>query len=420
MAKKLWRGGGGAVDQVVDFVFGGTWEADDLVRVLVGNKSHDFEAGSSSAATIVLNLAAGWSGGGAEFGDITPTANGSTLTLSSAESGVPFTVSMTPLERDGSASGGQQINGGTSTTSGTTVRSSKSPNDWNTASNWADGSVPAGGDEVDLGDSEFPIWYGLDQSAVSFSLVRCGSTSVGLPEINEAGYVEYRARSLVLQGCPLHLGAGSSSTAPSPGPSFFSVRFTSQSGQVRVLTTQGALEGSEAVRVQGQVGTLDLIQGSVAGGLRDIESASFGLVNVGTPDGASASFRGGLYCTVDAVVKHSGSLTVENPDAMTLTNRGGDATLLGEGTVAMVEVSAGTVNYNCAGMLTGAVVSGTGLLTFDGDPRPKSLGGAIDVYGQQANVSDMRKVVSGFAIDFNHVTVTGFGTHVRLTRGLPA
>ncbi|MBL8815973.1 MAG: hypothetical protein JNL58_08070 [Planctomyces sp.] len=96
------------------------------------------------------------------------------------------------------------------------VTASSGPNHWDTAANWLPAGVPANSDDVsfEIGDSD--CLYGLDQTSVTLTSLSFASTwtgALGLPRVNELGYVEYRTRDLTIK-CPTVLighGEGSGS-----------------------------------------------------------------------------------------------------------------------------------------------------------------------------------------------------------------
>lgn len=144
-----WEGGATAVAQVQTYLFGGTWETDDLVRLQIGNRRVTVVAESTSVNTVVDNVVTAWNALEAasypEFARITASRSSSSLVLTANEEGEPFTCTITPLESDGSASGAQTVAGGTGSTTGTTATAATGPNHWTDASNWSSGTVPATG-----------------------------------------------------------------------------------------------------------------------------------------------------------------------------------------------------------------------------------------------------------------------------------
>lgn len=149
MATNSWISGGATVAQVQTYAFGGTWEADDIIRLNIGVKTVDVVAGSTVTNTVIDNVVTAWnllsSSIYPEFAEITASHSSSNLvlTMDSAGAGKPFTCTITPLEADGTAAGAQTIGGAGVATTGTTSTTSAGPYDASTAANWSQGRIPA-------------------------------------------------------------------------------------------------------------------------------------------------------------------------------------------------------------------------------------------------------------------------------------
>lgn len=98
-----------------------------------------------------------------------------------------------------------------------TTTTSQGPNHWDTADNWLPSGVPVSGDDVRFEFGAVDCLYGLDQSAVTLDSlwVMMGySGSIGLPRINEAGYIEYRTRELTIGATEIRVGDGEEGSGP--------------------------------------------------------------------------------------------------------------------------------------------------------------------------------------------------------------
>ena len=120
-----------------------------------------------------------------EFGEIDFTVSSSTITATASSPGTPYTMTKS------------QSGGATCTLTHTTANASES--DVYNASNWIRGGVaqlPQNGDDMVLGNSSVPLLWNLDLlSGVllnSYSRYQSFTGTVGLPENNPLGYVEYR------------------------------------------------------------------------------------------------------------------------------------------------------------------------------------------------------------------------------------
>ena len=139
MSRNIWLGDAPAVAQVQTYLFGGTWEADDKVKVdflmpdgSVAN-TYTFVAGSTTITTILDDLVTAWLALSAtafpEFAEITPSRSSNSLVLTAASAGIPFACKLTPLETGGGGADSQTVEGGTTATSGTASTANSGPND---------------------------------------------------------------------------------------------------------------------------------------------------------------------------------------------------------------------------------------------------------------------------------------------------
>jgi hypothetical protein len=125
-----------------------------------------------------------------EFREVVATTDSTLVYITARTAGLPFT----------------QTSGATGTSaalSTSTTTANKSRSDWGDTLNWAGGVVPVATDDVLIENTDVPILYGLDQSAVALTSVTIRDTftgNIGLPIINEAGYIEYRTSILAFSG----------------------------------------------------------------------------------------------------------------------------------------------------------------------------------------------------------------------------
>lgn len=540
MNTNRWLGSASPIAQVTTFLFGGTWEASDAVRVSFSNgKVYDFVVGSTVIATLLDTIVAAWVALDAslfpEFAEITPTRSSSTLVLTSATPGIPFTVTLTPLETDGSAADSQTIAGAGVATTGTTSTTSTGPNDFGTAKNWSLGYTPQGlcaapvqanavassggtlvdtstyywvvtatnangetvvsnekslliaapnqqatiswaqvsgatgykvyrntssgvftnkllatitsgstvsyldtgtatgagtppggttavGDDVVI-DLPVPIKYGLDQSAITLLSLTvfgtfAGEGQIGLPETNEdaASYHEYREQYLKISYATADIGVGDGD------------------GCDRIKINPGSVAHTTVVHKTGTSPDADLeavlLLGTNTGNVVTVKSgASVGVALLGGESAkvstltidAGGKCQTGSGVTLTTIV-NKGSLQIQSAVATSLTNAGGDVTILGTGAVAQLTVRGGSADYRSTGTLGGAtVVSDNGSLTFDGDPRSKTVSAAIDLHSG-GQVIDSKGVVASLVLDFNEMQadVSQCGTNYRWTRAATA
>ena len=358
MANNTWLSVAPDLPQVQSYLFGGTWEANDIIRATIGTVSVDFVAGSTTIATVIDNLIAAWAlldeDAYPQFAEITPTRSTSTLLLTSEIEGKFFVVTLTPLETNGSAADAQTIEGIGTATTGTASTANSGKNDVNVVSNWSDG-LPNASDDVhfDVGGTDRSAMYQLGAfSAVTLtSLNFFGSFTgdVGLPRIDAEGdYYQYRDDYFVVSATTINVsitgGTGSGRIKVNTGSVATTVNVfgtgSSSDPEVRAFVWKGT-SASNTMRVEG--GSVDVAPyggetANLAGGVTmnggDLRTGPgvtlSGTHNQagGTWDSSSAlgtlNMNGGLHIhrtgTVTALVLNDGTFDVRSKAAMTITD----------------------------------------------------------------------------------------------------
>lgn len=434
MATIRWRGDAPAVAQVQSWTFGGTWETSDKIRVTIGGKTYDFTAGSTTTATVVSNMVTAWNALSGvtypEFAELTASASTSTFKLTADTAGKPFTVSLLPLETDGSGADSQTIEGGTTATTGTATTASSGPNDWSTAANWSGGAVPVDSDDVYIEDSDGDILYGLDQASIqptSLNIAMSYTGKIGLPAVNEdsssGSYYEYRERYLKIGPATINLGRGE-------GTGFQRLNINCGTDQTTLnLFSSASPEAGRDYTVQWK-GThannaVNALKGSLGIAIEAGETATVENLRVAYVDNQAGDvkLRAGAGVTLTNLVI-SGGVSVVGCATTTIVQNEGTLTLEGSGAHASLIVRGGICYYNSTGTLGGnPVVSNTGEISFAQDPRAKTVTNPIEVYGELAKVTDPFKVVSSLVLDMNEggtLENLNIGRNVRITRGTPA
>src|SRR5262245_165508 len=123
MPTNRWLGSVAGVQGVLTYLFGGTWEVDDIIRVTIGQKVYDFTAGSTVITTVLDSLVAAWNALSSdlypEFAEVTASRSSNTFTLTGDTPGVPLAVTLTPLDVGGIPADTQTIEGVLVATTGT-------------------------------------------------------------------------------------------------------------------------------------------------------------------------------------------------------------------------------------------------------------------------------------------------------------
>lgn len=121
-----------------------------------------------------------------------------------------------------------------------TTTSSAGPNHWDTADNWLPVGVPTTGDAVRFEIGNVDCLYGLDQTGVTLASlwVSMGWTGqLGLPRVNQSGYLEYRTRELTCGITDLTVGQSSGS-----GPRKVAVNTLTVATSITVIDSGGSSE----------------------------------------------------------------------------------------------------------------------------------------------------------------------------------
>lgn len=433
MARNRWRGDALAVAQVNTFAFAGTWEANDIIQVVIGNKTVNFTAGSTSAATVVSNLVTAWAALDSsvypEFAEITPSASTTNFVLTAATAGVPFTATLHALESDGSTDGDSQTIATVNTaTSGTATTASSGPNHWDTAANWSLGAVPVNTNDVDLENSDVDILYGLAQSSVTLASLnadRSYTGKVGLPTWNENGYYEYRATELAIGATLVNIGRGNEGAGTG--------RFKLNTGSVQTAIN-GYFTGSEIEtgipaflwRGTHASNAANFNRGFYGCGFFAGEAFTLATLNVGYIDNPAGDVRlilggtGTLSATAFTMTGGEASLFSATTSTAAIIVYDGTLNLEGTGGHVSLTVRGGRVNYKTSGTLGGnPVVSGSGWLDFSQDLRTVAVTNAIERYGDQARITDPAKRISSLVIDNNECSsleALVIGTNFKITR----
>jgi hypothetical protein len=381
MATRRWIGGAPAVAQVTGYIFGGTWEADDVIYLTIGTKTARVTAGSTSIPAILDAVVAAWNALSSttypEFAEITASRSGNQLILTGDTPGRPFACTVSTSETDGGAADDQTIDGAASST-GTDLTPCAGPNHWDTPANWDDGTVPVTGDDVYLEDSSFDILYGLGQSAVTLASLNIAASftgKIGLPNYSTSGttYYEYRPKYLAISATVCNIGKGIGGCSQrikldfGSNPVTLNVEGTAspESANVYALMVQGSHASNVLNAVQGNIGLAAEVNAA----------AQFPTIRVGyeTSPGTDVTLFCGAGCTLGTILQTGGIVTV-NSDVTGWTKTAGTATLLGSATVGTLTNDAGTFYWQSNGTITTGTFRGQGsVLDCSRDNRGRTL-----------------------------------------------
>lgn len=262
-----------------------------------------------------------------EFGEVDWTNPADATIVATASSpGTPFTLTKS------------QAGGATCTL--TATRASSSESSAFNANNWLRSGVPAlpqNGDDMVVGNSSVPILWDIDLlSGVllnSYTRYQSFTGSIGLPEINPLGYIEYRPTYFQLgsnvANLPVLIGAGTGNgpsrerynfnshrvtmnviAAGSPADAY-AVRFLGSNG-LNAITVLGTSVGIAMLPTEAFPGGATISSASVdGGGTLDLGP---GCAFSGTGGGGTLTVTGGtcnVFCTPTSIVaRNNATLTL--------------------------------------------------------------------------------------------------------------
>lgn len=192
MATRIWTGQGinrAQVNRLAPTVISA---GSGSFTVTVDNNTAVYESDSTEIlATVCAGIVAAVNASAApQIQEVTATTDDTYVYLTANTPGVPFT-------QTSSATGTSAA----LTTSTTTAN--KSTNDWADTLNWAGGTIPIDTDDVIIENTPESILYNLDQSTILLASLTIRETftgTIGLPNVNDNGYYEYRDTVLTLEG----------------------------------------------------------------------------------------------------------------------------------------------------------------------------------------------------------------------------
>ena len=309
-------------------------------------------------ATGLFNLVNVSSGIAAEFTEITWTNPSDGVVVTEAKSpGTPF-ANVPGTDKGLVLSTGNGLSGGITTVENL---ANFSPSDVNDAENWLRVTPPAAGvraipvnaDDVEVRNSSVPMLWNLDQlAAVQFaSYTRWQSMTgdIGLPDINPAGYKEWRATyfkfigpqgSVPAGGLTMILGQGDTGT----GPAREHYNVGSQPTTLIVLAG-GQASGDYSVRFLGvhTANTFKLL-GAVSLGVAMLEGEVAQLTSSSIDGGAKIGIGAGVTWTAGSTLTMlSGSAVLSAAPATLDMRNGATATITRDGlTWATVTMQGGS------------------------------------------------------------------------------
>lgn len=389
MSTRRWLGGALAVAQVETLTIADTWAANDTATLTINGRDIVVTIGTTATTTqiateiaAVLSSASTSLGTGysatergpnvAEFREFTAVASGSTVVLTGATKGKPFTITVAE-----STAGDGTI--GTSTTTSAT-----GPNFYNNADNWSGATAPVDGDTVLFDSGNVDVLYGLANSSVTPAavIITQGYTGrIGLPIVNKDSsqypYPEYRQRYAQIgdaddsTNLAVTIGGGEGA-----GSRRLLLDFGDGQVTVDVLDTgRPETDGEPALTIKGThtSNVVNISKGNVAIAPLADETSAVATLRVGYRNNVAGDsiVTCGSGVTLTTVNQSGGRLTVAS-NVTTYNVTAGELIHLA-GTVTTLNLDGGACRYRSSGTMTTANVGKGGNLDFTQDMRAKTV-----------------------------------------------
>ena len=382
MATRTWTGNAQPIAQVTQWLFGGTWEVDDVIKVEINDQTETITSGSTTITTIIDTVVTALNASTIdEISGITWSRSGNYLVGTSDTPGVPFTCTVSTFESGGVIAPDAQTIDGAASSTGTDTTSATGPNHADNADNWSGNTLPVDGDTVVFTESTVDVLYGLDQSAVTPSEIRVTASytgKIGLPRYDSDGNLEYRERFLKYGNSAdattttINIGNGD-------GPGSSRINLDSGSGQVVLNVYQTGTSTSQTEpnpftwKGTHASNTVTVHRGRVAIAPNPEDSATVATLSVAYTNnrGGDSVVVAGPNATISEVKSLGGKTTLDAAPT-TLTATGGTVTVT-TGNITTLSIDSATVNYDAAGTITTTTITSGGTLDCSRTANAKTL-----------------------------------------------
>lgn len=365
MAIYTWNGDMLPVAQVYKFTPANV-EVDDIFTLICNGRSVSFTATGGTVGNVTVGLSAAWNASTeVEHAELTASDQTTYLDLTSDTVGVPFVVTSSTTDGGGND---------TQTLVGAAVTANAGPNVW-AADNFSGGVLPANADTVIFENSNIDCLYGLDQNAVTLTLltVRQSYTgNIGLPRTNTAGYVEYRDTALKISATTANIGEGDGNGSGrlklNVGTAQAAVNVYNQGTRADSGIPCVLLVGTHAANV------VNVMKGDVGVAFFGGETAVVATLKVGyvlnqPNDSAIVCGSGTTLTTVEV----NGGAVVLNSNVTTVNQTAGTVTLRGAATLTTWNHDGGTAYYNSSGTATTLNIAGGATFDFRRDMQARTV-----------------------------------------------
>jgi hypothetical protein len=377
MATTRWLGRALATAQVDSIAVTGTWAAADTVTLTVNAKVITVTVGATvttaAVATAIKEAINGDTITGdatrsedgdnvTEFTEFTAEVSSSTVTVTGATKGVPYTLAV------GYATAGNGEANLTNTTAAT------GPWHWDNAANWSNAAVPVNSDDAIVENTDVPILYGLAQTAVTLTSLTINASftgTIGLPSENAGGYEEYRATYLAIKATTVTIGGGEGQ-----GSQRIRLDLSSAATTTHVRGMGSAADyplpallwkGTHADNV------LTVTRGTVGVALLAGETATLTTLRVGyySSQSSDAAVTAGPGLTLTTLQQDGGSVTL-NAGLTTATKENGTLEVM-SGNITTVTNREGAFHYRGTGTVTTLTCFPGATADFSRDMRARTV-----------------------------------------------
>ncbi len=369
-----WIAAAQQIPQVNTLTIGGTPSNGQVYKVLIPDTSGVFVAYTASGSDTNISITAALlallqASSLPQFQEITWEEGSTTteITGTGPDNGTPFTQTSSAT--------------GTGTLVTATATASGSPNDWSNPNNWNTLAVPINGDSVSIDNTDSPIKYGLNQSAVTLVNISAPNSflaSCGLPEVNTNGYVEYRNTFLKIKAT----GTASFGDLSGSGFTQFKIDFLDSAPAVIVNNTGTSTDQIlGALIIKGTaLASLKVLGGTVSVCPYDADVGGIaGNINIGS--GISGALPPVL--TIGSGVVIGGTTIVQGGGTLTLASDITDYTGSGGQLITQGTVNANSVTVNAA---SGGSVNVTWLASGTITSLNPGNGGVVDFTANRGGV----------------------------------
>lgn len=404
MATKTWVGQAQVVRQV-DTVTITAGDAATTYTVTINTKAVSY-TGSATVATVAAGLQAAFAASAdPEFRELTSAyVSGATFTVTGPADGAPFTLAVS-------------VAGGSGTISRTATTAATGPHDAGAAANYSGGSLPSAGDTLVFESSATSVLYnltGLAAVALAAVVRRVSFTgTIGLPDVNPAGYREYRTRDLSLDAPAVTIEQSGQDQAQQ-------IRLNSITASATTLTVIGDAAGggvgAERVEVRGLPASSVV---NVTGGSVAVAPLAGQSCTVATLRGLNATVRVGSGASLTTVNLQNCQARLEAGCTTLTIDQGGSVTTTGAAAVTNTNVDGGTLAWRSTGSPGTVKVGSGGVIDFSNAPAAVALGATAEVYAGATWSDPAGRVTTSFAVTVVRASVgevsLDFGTGRTLT-----